>query len=105
MNTLQRSNVSFRRQGSSGHIWDDRLFGVLEPRAGNKSSATDKREAENRQRYDRSKEDKRFLFHSTEIAYNSDSPTSSSNSKRQNKVQSCCCCSLLGRCMGSSPTA
>ncbi|KAF5479512.1 hypothetical protein F2P56_000324 [Juglans regia] len=105
MNTLQRSNVSFRRQGSSGHIWDDRLFGVLEPRAGNKS-ATDKGEAENLQRYDRSKEDKRFLFHSTEIAYNSDSPASSSNStKRQNKVRSCSCCSLFGRCIGSSPTA
>ncbi|KAF3330211.1 hypothetical protein FCM35_KLT05542 [Carex littledalei] len=25
MSRLQRSSVSFRRQGSSGHIWDDRF--------------------------------------------------------------------------------
>lgn len=32
MTTLQRSAVSFRRQGSSGHIWSDQF--ILDPRNG-----------------------------------------------------------------------
>ncbi|KAI8541594.1 hypothetical protein RHMOL_Rhmol08G0073700 [Rhododendron molle] len=34
MTTLQRSSVSFRRQGSSGRIWDDRLRNLHQPKSG-----------------------------------------------------------------------
>ncbi|CAL5185821.1 unnamed protein product [Lathyrus oleraceus] len=35
MNTLQRSSCSFRRQGSSGRIWQDMPF--MEPKSGSLS--------------------------------------------------------------------
>ncbi|KAB1211626.1 hypothetical protein CJ030_MR6G008524 [Morella rubra] len=84
MDTLKRSNVSFRRQGSSGRIWNDRLHGELGPVA----SRTKNRDVK---------------FHDKENAY---SPCSipSSHSEPKRNVQICCCSALFGR-RPPSPTA
>ncbi|KAL0732160.1 hypothetical protein Bca4012_028254 [Brassica carinata] len=38
---LQRSNISFRRQGSSGIVWDDRLIAELNKQANDQKAETD----------------------------------------------------------------
>lgn len=38
---LQRSNISFRRQGSSGIVWDDRLIAELNKQANDQKGETD----------------------------------------------------------------
>ncbi|CAH8356001.1 unnamed protein product [Eruca vesicaria subsp. sativa] len=41
---LQRSNISFRRQGSSGIVWDDRLIAELNKQANDQKGETDEQE-------------------------------------------------------------
>uniref|UniRef100_A0A2N9EKT7 MAPK kinase substrate protein n=1 Tax=Fagus sylvatica TaxID=28930 RepID=A0A2N9EKT7_FAGSY len=94
MTTLQRSNVSFRRQGSSGLIWDDRLK-VLEQKGGvmnnSNTSTTQKREQEHVQGKKRK-----------QVAYSN--PPNPSSSRPGKKAKGCSFSALFGRCIGS-PTA
>lgn len=84
MITLQRSDVSFRRQGSSGLIWDDRLK-VLQRKPGVLYN-TEKGEQKHTQDLKRK-----------EI----DSSSAASRSRRENKPQGCSFSALFGRCSGS----
>ncbi|KAH0898288.1 hypothetical protein HID58_047856 [Brassica napus] len=43
---LQRSNISFRRQGSSGIVWDDRLIAELNKQANEHKAETDEQEGQ-----------------------------------------------------------
>lgn len=85
--TLQRSSVSFRRQGSSGHIWDDRLL-FLDLHSGEiRSPVTTAKTREE-------------IF--KEIGRKSRSFDSAPSSRSEGKAQKCGLSSVFGRCMGSS---
>ncbi|KAF8050133.1 hypothetical protein N665_2038s0006 [Sinapis alba] len=43
---LQRSNISFRRQGSSGIVWDDRLIAELNKQANDQKGETGEQEGQ-----------------------------------------------------------
>ncbi|KAJ4909033.1 hypothetical protein Rs2_03654 [Raphanus sativus] len=43
---LQRSNISFRRQGSSGIVWDDRLIAELNKQANEHKGETEEQEGQ-----------------------------------------------------------
>ncbi|CAG7893997.1 unnamed protein product [Brassica rapa] len=43
---LQRSNISFRRQGSSGIVWDDRLIAELNKQANEHKGETDEQDGQ-----------------------------------------------------------
>jgi len=91
MNTLQRSSCSFRRQGSSGRIWQDVPF--MEPKGnGNLSPRKNQIKEENVSHIGRKVPENEILPHS---------PPSST--KNQNKVNRSFLSSIFGRCM-SSPT-
>lgn len=110
MGSLQRSSMSFRRQGSSGRIWEDRVpvfdqkptsfsgpicptFSgpIRPPFSGVKSF-------EHHPNFDENFQERKFV--DSNYARGSPSP-----SKQENKVaQRCFLSSFFGRCMGS-PTA
>ncbi|KAF8378352.1 hypothetical protein HHK36_029691 [Tetracentron sinense] len=85
-----RSSVSFRRQGSSGHIWNDRLH-TLELKVGVPNSAATGRHQEEK-------------FHEKEI-FRSHSSDSSRPAGSEPRVQRCACSAVFGLCMGSPTTS
>ncbi|GMN42409.1 hypothetical protein TIFTF001_011616 [Ficus carica] len=96
MTTLQRSSVSFRRQGSSGRIWGDRLqVQASDSKASHSSFRLNKRVEGPLTNLQRKQEGN---FHQ---------PKKVSSSRRSNgdqKVRKCSFSALFGQCMGS-PTA
>ncbi|OWM70702.1 hypothetical protein CDL15_Pgr014375 [Punica granatum] len=90
MTTLQRSSVSFRRQGSSGRIWNDTavperrssmLINTSKPAVGNAPEE---------------------VFTPRPHAEPSLPRSSSSRSESDGQPQKCALSSLFGRCMGLS---
>ncbi|EXB47705.1 hypothetical protein L484_010490 [Morus notabilis] len=101
MTTLQRSSVSFRRQGSSGRTWNDRLqFQALESKTSHSTFLRNKREEEPLTNLQRNQERN---FNESKMV-SSRSISSSSHSNDDQKVQRCFLSLLFRRCMGS-PTA
>ncbi|XVF60437.1 hypothetical protein PTKIN_Ptkin08bG0045900 [Pterospermum kingtungense] len=114
MTTLQRSSVSFRRQGSSGRIWSDR--NIIDPKTGLPNAPTAAAAAARA-----SKRSPELLFylpqeeihhpqptnfqaHPTEPEGNvPKNPTARRKHGSAQKVPRCGISSLFGRCMG--PTA
>lgn len=93
--------MSFRRQGSSGRIWEDRLQ-VVEQKSGHAQVifSDDKRNEEDLRNLDGRFQDKR------DVDYGSLLSPSSPNSKQEQKgAQRCAFSSFFGRCMGSPTTA
>ncbi|CAJ2665581.1 unnamed protein product [Trifolium pratense] len=92
MNTLQRSSCSFRRQGSSGRIWQDSIF--MEPK-GNVNPSPRKSQLK--------EENVSQIVVGRRMYENEIVPHSQPSTKNQNKVQRSFLSSIFGRCM-SSPT-
>ncbi|PIN05440.1 hypothetical protein CDL12_22018 [Handroanthus impetiginosus] len=93
MNTLQRSSYSFRRQGSSGRIWDNRIQ-IPEMKTASKHD----------------KDSREFNYHpisnsNTDIgnasACGSRVVHPSSGSRSETKSQRCALISIFGCCLGS----
>lgn len=119
MTTLQRSSVSFRRQGSSGRIWENNNRLQLSEKNTNVGAGSDNQEkkivpneeiAESTNRLPVSPSPVVTKVNSSSISpKSSSSPRSSSsghnhNSNNNNKGQKCAFVSIFGRCIGS-PTA
>lgn len=118
MTTLQRSSVSFRRQGSSGRIWENNNRLQLPEKNANAGACSDNQEkkivlneetAESTNRLPVSPSPVVTKVNSSSISpKSSSSPRSSSghnhNSNNNNKGQKCAFVSIFGRCIGS-PTA
>ncbi|XP_021297758.1 uncharacterized protein LOC110426778 [Herrania umbratica] len=104
MTTLQRSSVSFRRQGSSGRIWNDRH--IIDPKTGLPNAAAGERRYEGNLPSIRSPEET-FSPPHEEILHpqptNFQVPPRPENNDSPSKVQRCGISLLFGRCMG--PTA
>ena len=95
MTTLQRSSVSFRRQGSSGRIWDDRLQVQALDSKTSDSNERDEKALVSHERHQGSD------FKETKTA-NSRPLGSSTRSIDDRKVQRFSLSALFGRCIGSS---
>ncbi|KAK7271728.1 hypothetical protein RJT34_27864 [Clitoria ternatea] len=95
MNSLQRSSFSFRRQGSSGRIWQDQMQ-FMEPK--NKTSSSRKNDnyikEENVSQIEENSMGRRL--HDNEVA-----PPIDSSSKTEHKVLRSFFSSIFGRCMSS----
>ncbi|KAJ9152521.1 hypothetical protein P3X46_026081 [Hevea brasiliensis] len=102
--TLQRSSVSFRRQGSSGRVWDNlhidrKASGALSGPLIRMS--TDKSQELHLKNIEKGREEA-FLGKEDEDISNSSSSTSPmAPSKPENKNQRCNVLSLFRSCMGS----
>ncbi|KAM1712781.1 hypothetical protein ACFX12_023615 [Malus domestica] len=92
MTALQRSATSFRRQGSSGLIWEDKIQ-VLDKKPTLKvtisMNKTDGEEHPNPNEGFRERKD----------ADSHSSPDSSLRSKPEENVHKCSLCTVFGRCM------
>ncbi|XWS32824.1 hypothetical protein CRYUN_Cryun22dG0022900 [Craigia yunnanensis] len=116
--TLQRSSVSFRRQGSSGHIWNDRH--IIEPKTGlpNAAAAAGERRHDQENLSGNGSSKEFFYLPQDEIHHPqptnfeaspkpennvSRNPNPEENNASPQKVQRCGIYVLFGRCMG--PTA
>ncbi|KAB2595432.1 hypothetical protein D8674_030882 [Pyrus ussuriensis x Pyrus communis] len=100
MTALERSSMSFRRQGSSGRIWEDRLP-VFDQKPSRASFSGCRSDFEHHPNFDRKFQEREFVDHPHYPHANEASP----NSKQEGKVvQRCFLSSFFGRCMGS-PTA
>ncbi|PRQ57542.1 hypothetical protein RchiOBHm_Chr1g0349451 [Rosa chinensis] len=102
MTSLRRSSMSFRRQGSSGRIWEDRLQ-IVEHKSGHAQAifSGDKSNDEDLRNLDGRFQDRRHV----DLGSPSSPSTSTPNSKQEQKAaQRCALSSIFGRCMGS-PTA
>ena len=105
MTTLQRSAVSFRRQGSSGRIWDDRLkIQAFDSKAGCSTFHSNKREDKSlttnlvrNYNVDRNFQERKMTV-SRPIGSSS---RSNDHHKHDQKVQGCSFSNLFGRCIGS----
>ncbi|OIW12428.1 hypothetical protein TanjilG_04177 [Lupinus angustifolius] len=112
MHTLQRSSSTFRRQGSSGRIWNDRVF-VEQKANGNvspspslspSSSFIRKNIIENdKENVSQIERNNRVRLHDEEVASSSRSLSTQPSSRTQNKVHRSFLSSIFGRCL-SSPT-
>lgn len=104
MTTLQRSAVSFRRQGSSGRIWDDRLqIQALNNKAAARSTLHSNKIEEKplpdivrNQNQDRNFQERNMIA-SRPIGSQSHSNVDDDHQK----VQRCSLSAMFGRCMGS----
>ena len=93
--SLRRSSMSFRRQGSSGSIWEDRLQIVEQKNGQAKAIFSD----------DKSNGDDRRFQDKRDVDLGSPVSPSTPNSKQEPKTpQRWALSSIFGRCMGS-PTA
>ncbi|KAL5740132.1 hypothetical protein ACOSP7_029019 [Xanthoceras sorbifolium] len=93
MTALQRSAVSFRRQGSSGLIWDEKI--IRDPING--LAPAERGEENNVRRNGRCREEN---VHKR----NPSTPTNANNNVQQeHKTQRCGLSAIFGRC-GGSPT-
>ncbi|KAI9154398.1 hypothetical protein LWI28_025792 [Acer negundo] len=91
MTALQRSSVSFRRQGSSGLIWDERI--IRDPVNG--LSTTGREEEKNVASNGRFREE-------TVHKRNPSTPIKANNNVQQkHKPQRCGLSAIFGRCGGS----
>lgn len=103
---LQRSAYSFRRQGSSGHIWKTQIE-TFEPQDLIESAnASNARENVPLQIHEQ-KDNKMQRLQSKKIVHSNSSPlspvsSSSSSSEFGNKVRRSCFCTIFGLCGGSS---
>lgn len=93
MTTLERSAYSFRRQGSSGHIWNNRLAGGQPP-------VTTARGTENSQqnRSNKFEEVSNIASKSVEMETNEDENAAKPSSRSESKPQRCSCIAIFGRC-------
>ncbi|KAG4383355.1 hypothetical protein AAZX31_13G052000 [Glycine max] len=100
MNTLPRSSFSFRRQGSSGRIWQDQIQ-FVEPKAnGSASIATSL--GKNKSIKEENVSHLEETIMGRRLHDNSKRATrSSSSSKIHNKVHRGFFSSIFGRCMSS----
>ncbi|KAK7266259.1 hypothetical protein RIF29_18901 [Crotalaria pallida] len=99
MYTLQRSSSSFRRQGSSGRIWNDRI--LQEPKANNGNSSSSMRKnimINNGENVSQMERNNRGRLHDNEV-----DPSSHSLNSPPHKVHRGFFSSMFGRCV-SSPT-
>ncbi|KAA0039541.1 hypothetical protein E5676_scaffold892G00750 [Cucumis melo var. makuwa] len=97
MTTLQRSSISFRRQGSSGFIWEDNVR-VLEPKTSARATASASMMS---QELNRSREERADETPKSDGLQNS----SSTSTPPERTPQKCSFSSVFGRCMGSSSPA
>ncbi|CAL5370599.1 unnamed protein product [Camellia sinensis] len=93
MNTLQRSSVSFRRQGSSGRIWHD----PLQPHEASKSGGLKAAIASEKSHQDNFKHE-RIANPQLPISVHHLDPAPSP--KSESKVQKCSLSSIFRRCLG-----
>lgn len=94
MTTLQRSAVSFRRQGSSGRIWDD--LHLVDPKTGQPVAAEnreDKKRAPGEENLQQNK-----VADSGSISL---SPASKAQKEPERKSAGCGFSAIFGRCKGS----
>ncbi|KAM1262574.1 hypothetical protein ACFX13_028358 [Malus domestica] len=96
MTALERSSVSFRRQGSSGRIWEDRLP-VFDRKPSSASFFGHMSDFEHHPNFEKKFQEKEFVDHP-----HYPHAAASSNSKQEVKVvHRCFVSSFFGRCMGS----
>ncbi|KAM5554827.1 hypothetical protein ABKV19_022980 [Rosa sericea] len=106
MTSLRRSSMSFRRQGSSGRIWEDRLQ-IVEHKSGHAQAifSGEKSNDEDLRNLDGRFQDRRHVDLGSPSSPSTPTPTPTPNSKQEQKAaQRCALSSIFGRCMGS-PTA
>lgn len=96
MTTLQRSSISFRRQGSSGLIWDDHLR-VLEPKSTVPSPTSPSLMTQELHLPTPERNGDAKLTENT----TPESGLPNSSSPPQERAQRCSLSSIFGRCMGS----
>nr|KYP46192.1 hypothetical protein KK1_032237 [Cajanus cajan] len=101
MNTLQRSSFSFRRQGSSGRIWQDHMQFV--DSKGNATTSASGKNKKYKEENNVSQMEENIMERRLHGSQGSKRSHSSSKS-RQNKVHRGFFFSIFGRCM-SSPTS
>ncbi|PON59432.1 hypothetical protein PanWU01x14_159420 [Parasponia andersonii] len=104
MTTLQRSAVSFRRQGSSGLIWDDRVqFQALDSKAARSTFHSNEREDKalpTNNLVRNQNQDRNFQERNMIVSRPIGSSSTHSNDGDQ-KVQRCSFSAIFGRCMGT----
>ncbi|KAK7381330.1 hypothetical protein VNO78_33951 [Psophocarpus tetragonolobus] len=102
MNTLQRSSFSFRRQGSSGRIWQDQIQ-FVDPKAnaisasGTYSSGKIRKKEENMSQL----REENIMGRGSYDSIHEHATNSPSSSKSDNKVHRGFFSSIFGRCMNS----
>ncbi|GAV73087.1 hypothetical protein CFOL_v3_16574, partial [Cephalotus follicularis] len=102
---LQRSSVSFRRQGSSGRIWDD--LHIIDPKTGRPLSSPKPgrdNEAQIQNHETEEEEDLSECMIENQHPHMASPPNHGYRSPPENKDQRCGFSALFGRCLGS-PTA
>ena len=113
--TLQRSSVSFRRQGSSGHIWNDRH--IIDPKTGLPNAAAGERRHDQENLPGNGSPEEFFSLPQDEIHHPQPTnfqahpkpennvpknPKAERNNASTQKGQRCGISVLFGRCMGQT---
>lgn len=98
MTTLQRSAVSFRRQGSSGRIWDD--LHLVDPKTGQPVAAENREDKKRAPNGDTGEENlqQNKVADSGSISL---SPASKAQKEPERKSAGCGFSAIFGRCKGS----
>ncbi|KGN52429.1 hypothetical protein Csa_008360 [Cucumis sativus] len=97
MTTLQRSSISFRRQGSSGLIWEDNVR-ALEAKTGARATASTSVMSQELSQSSGERDETPKSDGLDEV----NSSSSPSTPPERTTPQKCSFSSVFGRCMGSS---
>ncbi|CAB4275102.1 unnamed protein product [Prunus armeniaca] len=100
MNALPRSSISFRRQGSSGLIWEDRVQVLEQKRALQVTISINKSDSQEHT----SNLDERFQERKDVDSPSPPLPETSVPSKPEKEDRRCSFSTLFGRCMRSPAT-
>ncbi|KAL2335575.1 hypothetical protein Fmac_016788 [Flemingia macrophylla] len=103
MNTLQRSSFSFRRQGSSGRIWQDEMqFG--DPKAHATATSASGKNKKYKEENNVSQMEENIMGRRLQGSEGAMRSHSSRKTRHENKVHRGFFTSIFGRCM-SSPSS